>query len=336
METMHGGVKGRILVTGGSGFLGSHLCERLLATGAEILCVDNFVTGARSNIDHLLDQQRFELMRHDVTVPFRAEVDRIYNLACPASPRHYRHDAVQTTRTSVIGALNMLELARELNATILQASTSEIYGDPIVHPQHEGYWGNVNPIGPRACYNEGKRCAETLFFDYWRQHRVAIKVARIFNTYGPRMQPDDGRVISNFIIQALRGQDITIHGDGGQRRAFCYVDDMIDALIRLMGAPEDLTGPINLGNPEEITIHELAELTLELTGSRSTIVYHPPVQDDPRRRRPDISRASAALGWSPRTSLRDGLDRTIGYFDNLLGRSNEMHRDAALGRPAAP
>jgi UDP-glucuronate decarboxylase len=316
---MQSQIDGRILVTGGSGFLGSHLCERLLAGGAEVLCVDNFVTGPRSNVEHLLDQRRFELIRHDVTVPFRAEVDRIYNLACPASPRHYQDDPVQTTRTSVIGALNMLELARALNAAILQASTSEIYGDPFVHPQHEGYWGNVNPIGPRACYNEGKRCAETLFFDYWRQHRVTIKVARIFNTYGPRMQPNDGRVISNFIIQALRGQDITIYGDGEQRRAFCHVEDLIDALIRLMGA-EDFTGPINLGNPEEITIRELAELIVELTGSRSSIVCGPPVEDDPRQRRPDISRATAALGWSPRISLRHGLDRTIAYFDQLLRR----------------
>lgn len=325
---------GRILVTGGSGFLGSHLCERLLASGAEVLCVDNFVTGTQRNIEHLLDQRRFQLKRHDVTVPLRVQVDQIYNLACPASPVQYQYDPVQTTRTSVIGALNMLELAKALKAGILQASTSEIYGDPLVHPQREEYWGNVNPIGPRGCYDEGKRCAETLFFDYWRQHRVAIKVARIFNTYGPRMQPDDGRVVSNFIVQALRGQDITIHGDGEQRRAFCYVDDLIDALIRLMGTTEDLTGPINLGNPEEITIRELAELTIELTGSRSGIVHCPPVQDDPRQRRPDISRANVALGWSPRTPLRGGLYRTIEYFDELLGRHRGLDPVALLEPPA--
>jgi UDP-glucuronate decarboxylase len=318
IEIMQSQLEGRILVTGGCGFLGSHLCERLLAGGAEVLCVDNLVTGRRSNVEHLIDQRRFELICHDVTVPFRAKVDRIFNLACPASPKHYQQNPVQTTRTSVIGALNMLELANELNATILQASTSEVYGEPGIHPQHEGYWGNVNPVGPRACYNEGKRCAESLFFDYRRQHRLAIKVARIFNTYGPRMRPDDGRVISNFIVQALRGQDIAIYGDGEQRRAFCYVDDMIDGLMGLMGAADDLTGPINLGNPEEITICELAELTIELTGSRSRIVCGPPLPEDPRRRRPDISRATATLGWSPLVSLSDGLARTIAYFDNLL------------------
>lgn len=320
---------GCILVTGGSGFLGSHLCEVLLASGAEVLCIDNFVTGTPRNIEHLLDQRRFRFMRHDVTVPLRVEVDRIYNLACPASPVHYQRDAVQTIKTCVIGALNMLELAKELKAKVLQASTSEIYGDPVVHPQQEEYWGNVNPIGPRACYNEGKRCAETLFSDYWRQHRVAIKVARIFNTYGPRMHPNDGRVISSFIVQALRGQDITIHGDGGQRRAFCYVDDLIEGLVRLMGTAEDFTGPVNLGNPEEITIRELAELT----GSRSRIVDCPSRQDDPRRRCPDISRANSALDWSPRTSLRKGLQRTIAYFDELLGRGG-MQGLAVRGRRA--
>jgi len=308
----------RVLVTGGSGFLGSHLCERLLAEGAEVLCVDNFFTGTRRNVEHLLTHRRFELMRHDVTFPLYVEVDQIYNLACPASPIHYQHDPVQTTKTSVHGAINMLGLAKRLKARILQASTSEVYGDPAVHPQTESYWGHVNPIGPRSCYDEGKRCAETLFFDYWRQHRTAIKVARIFNTYGPRMHPNDGRVVSNFIVQALRGDDITIYGDGRQSRAFCYVDDLIDGLVGLMRSPLDVTGPINLGNPGEITMIELAELTIALTGSRSKIVHRPLPQDDPRQRRPDISAAAALLGWSPRTPLREGLARTIGYFEGLL------------------
>jgi UDP-glucuronate decarboxylase len=308
-----------VLVTGGSGFLGSHLCERLLADGAEVLCVDNFFTGTRRNVEHLLGHPRFELLRHDVIFPLHVEVGRIYNLACPASPVHYQHDPVQTTKTSVIGAINMLGLAKRLKATILQASTSEVYGDPAVHPQPEEYWGNVNPIGPRSCYDEGKRCAETLFFDYWRQHRVAIKVARIFNTYGPRMHPNDGRVVSNFIVQALRGHDITIYGDGLQSRAFCYVDDLIDGLVRLMQTPDDVTGPLNIGNPEEFTMRELATLTIDLIGSRSKIIHRPLPQDDPRQRRPDISRAADLLNWAPRTPLRQGLARTITYFETLLG-----------------
>jgi UDP-glucuronate decarboxylase len=308
----------RILVTGGSGFLGSHLCDRLLADGAEVLCVDNFFTGTRRNIEHLLHSRRFELMRHDVTFPLYVEVDQIYNLACPASPVHYQHDPVQTTKTSVIGAINMLGLAKRLKAKILQASTSEVYGDPSVHPQTEEYWGNVNPIGPRSCYDEGKRCAETLFFDYRRQHNMNVKVARIFNTYGPRMHPNDGRVVSNFIVQALRGQDITLYGDGQQTRAFCYVDDLIDGLVRLMQSPDNVTGPLNIGNPAEMSMLELAELTIELTGSRSKLVHRPLPQDDPRQRRPDISRANAELGWAPRTPLRQGLAQTIAYFEVLL------------------
>jgi len=321
----------RILVTGGSGFLGSHLCERLLANGAEVLCVDNFFTGTRRNVEHLLGQRRFELMRHDVTFPLYVEVDRIYNLACPASPLHYQHDPVQTTKTSVIGAINMLGLAKRLRVPILQASTSEVYGDPIIHPQTEDYWGNVNPIGPRSCYDEGKRCAETLFFDYWRQHRVTIKVARIFNTYGPRMHPNDGRVASNFIVQALRGDDITIFGDGEQTRAFCYVDDTIEGLLRLMHSANYITGPLNIGNPEEITIRELAELAIELTGSRSKIVYRPRPQDDPRQRRPDISRINTALNWTPRTSLREGLIRTTAYFETLLAEPVGRRSGIAAG-----
>ena len=308
----------RVLVTGGSGFLGSHLCDRLLADGAEVLCVDNFFTGTRRNVEHLLDIRRFELMRHDVTFPLHVEVDQIYNLACPASPIHYQHDPVQTTKTSVIGAINMLGLAKRLKVKILQASTSEVYGDPSVHPQPEEYWGNVNPIGPRSCYDEGKRCAETLFFDYRRQHHVGIKVARIFNTYGPRMHPNDGRVVSNFIVQALRGHDITIYGDGLQSRAFCYVDDLIDGLVRLMRTADDVTGPLNLGNPEEFSMRELATVIIDLTGSRSKIVHRPLPQDDPRQRRPDISRAADLLGWAPRTPLRQGLANTIGYFERLL------------------
>jgi UDP-glucuronate decarboxylase len=313
-----------ILVTGGAGFLGSHLCERLLAHGHEVLCVDNLFTGRKQNIEHLMDEPRFELMRHDVTLPLYIEVDQIYNLACPASPIHYQHDPVQTTKTSVIGAINMLGLAKRLKCRIFQASTSEVYGDPTTHPQPEGYWGNVNPIGPRSCYDEGKRCAETLFFDYHRQHRLEIKVARIFNTYGPRMQPDDGRVVSNFIVQALKGQPITIYGDGGQTRSFCYVDDMIDGFIRLMNSPAEITGPVNLGNPNEFTIKELAQLVMEITGAKSKLIFMPLPQDDPRQRQPAIVTAREKLGWVPRTQLRDGLRHTIEYFDRLL--SSAPHR----------
>jgi UDP-glucuronate decarboxylase len=308
----------RILVTGGAGFLGSHLCERLVAAGHEVLCVDNFFTGRRRNVQRLLDHANFELMRHDVTFPLFVEVDEIYNLACPASPIHYQHDPVQTTKTSVHGAINMLGLAKRLRAKILQASTSEVYGDPSVHPQTEDYWGNVNPIGIRSCYDEGKRCAETLFFDYWRQHRLRIKVARIFNTYGPRMHPNDGRVVSNFIMQALRGEDITLYGDGAQTRSFCYVDDLIEAFVRLMATPETVTGPINIGNPNEFTIRELALKVIELTGSGSKLIHQPLPQDDPRQRRPDISQAKAVLDWQPVTALEDGLRKTIAYFDDLL------------------
>jgi len=308
----------RVLITGGAGFLGSHLCERLLADGAVVLCVDNFFTGARRNIEHLLSHRHFELIRHDVTFPLYVEVDQIYNLACPASPIHYQHDPVQTTKTSVHGAINMLGLAKRVRARILQASTSEVYGDPSVHPQTEDYWGHVNPIGPRSCYDEGKRCAEALFFDYWRQHRLEIKVARIFNTYGPRMHPNDGRVVSNFIVQALLGRDITIYGDGLQSRAFCYVDDLIDGLVRLMSTPEEVTGPINIGNPGEFSIKELASLVVELTGTRSRIVHEASPVDDPRQRRPDISKAQEIFSWAPRTQLRDGLICTIAYFDELL------------------
>jgi UDP-glucuronate decarboxylase len=308
----------RVLVTGGAGFLGSHLCDRLIEGGAGVLCVDNYFTGSRRNIDHLLDHHGFELMRHDVTFPLYVEVDQIFNLACPASPIHYQHDPVQTTKTSVHGAINMLGLAKRLRAKILQASTSEVYGDPQVHPQTEDYCGHVNPIGPRSCYDEGKRCAETLFFDYWRQHRLRIKVARIFNTYGPRMHPNDGRVVSNFIVQALLGRDITIFGDGRQTRSFCYVDDMIDALIRLMNTADDVTGPINIGNPDEFTMLELASMVIELTASRSRIVHRPLPQDDPRQRRPDISKANDVLGWAPHTGLREGLTRTIAYFEELF------------------
>jgi UDP-glucuronate decarboxylase len=308
----------RILVTGGAGFLGSHLCERLLKDGANVICVDNYFTGTRRNIDAILDHHRFELIRHDVTFPLYIEVDQIYNLACPASPIHYQHDPVQTTKTSVHGAINMLGLAKRLRAKILQASTSEVYGDPSVHPQHEEYWGNVNPIGPRSCYDEGKRCAETLFFDYWRQHKLRIKVARIFNTYGPRMHPNDGRVVSNFIVQALLGRDITVFGDGEQTRSFCYVDDLIDGLTRLMTTADAVIGPINIGNPVEFTILELASLVIDLTGARSRIVHRPRPQDDPRQRRPDISKADDVLKWSPQTALKEGLVRTIAYFETLL------------------
>ena len=308
----------RILVTGGSGFLGSHLCDRLIAEGANVICVDNFFSGTRSNVEHLLDHKRFELMRHDVTFPLYIEIDQIYNLACPASPIHYQRDPVQTTKTSVHGAINMLGLAKRVRAKILQASTSEVYGDPSVHPQMEDYWGNVNPIGPRSCYDEGKRCAETLFFDYRRQHNMRIKVARIFNTYGPRMHPNDGRVVSNFIVQALLGRDLTIYGEGSQTRSFCYVDDLIDGLVRLMGSSDDITGPINVGNPAEFTILQLATQVIELTGSRSRIVHRPLPQDDPRQRRPDISKAHELLNWSPRTSLKVGLKQTITYFEEML------------------
>ncbi len=308
----------RVLVTGGSGFLGSHLCERLLEAGCHVLCVDNFFTGTHRNIAHLFDNRQFELVRHDITHPLFVEVDEIYNLACPASPIHYQRDPVQTTKTSVLGAINMLGLAKRLGARIFQASTSEVYGDPSVHPQPEGYWGNVNPIGSRSCYDEGKRCAETLFFDYRRQHRLQIKVARIFNTYGPRTHPRDGRVVSSFIVQALTGQDITVFGEGQQTRSFCYVDDLIDGFIRLMDSPAEIVGPVNLGNPGEFTILELAQQVIELTGSRSRIVHRPLPEDDPRQRRPDISMAQELLGWTPKISLEDGLRRTIPYFEQLL------------------
>jgi UDP-glucuronate decarboxylase len=307
----------RILITGAAGFLGSHLCERLLAEGHDVLCVDNFYTSTRRNIVHLLDHPNFELMRHDVTFPLYVEVDQIYNMACPASPIHYQRDPVQTTKTSVHGAINMLGLAKRTGATILQASTSEVYGDPEVHPQPEGYWGNVNPIGVRSCYDEGKRCAETLFFDYLRQHNLSIKVARIFNTYGPRMLPDDGRVVSNFIVQALNGRDITIYGDGSQTRSFCYVDDLVEGLIRLMNSAREVTGPINLGNPGEFSIKELAEKVVALTGSGSEIVYEPLPSDDPTQRQPDIAQAKSVLGWQPSIPLDDGLPRTIEYFRGL-------------------
>jgi len=308
----------RVLVTGGAGFLGSHLCERLIAGGASVICADNFLTGTRRNVEPLRGDRRFELLDHDVTLPLDVEVGRIFNLACPASPIHYQRDPVATTKTSVHGAINMLDLAKLRGAKILQASTSEVYGDPTVHPQTEDYWGNVNPIGPRACYDEGKRCAETLFFDYRRQHGVHIKVARIFNTYGPRMHPNDGRVVSNFIVQALLGRDITVYGDGLQTRSFCYVDDLIDGLLRLMETADDVTGPVNLGNPEEFAILDLAKAVIELTGSRSRIVHRPLPQDDPRQRRPDIAQAQRRLGWTPQTALQAGLTRTIGYFDALL------------------
>jgi len=304
----------RVMVTGGAGFLGSHLCDRLLADGHEVLCVDNLFTGTKQNIVHLRDHPHFEFLRHDVTFPLFVEVDEIYNLACPASPIHYQHDPVQTTKTSVHGAINMLGLAKRLGCRILQASTSEVYGDPSVHPQTEEYWGNVNPIGPRSCYDEGKRCAETLFFDYNRQHRVPIKVARIFNTYGPRMHPADGRVVSNFIMQALRGEPITIYGDGTQTRSFCYVDDLIDGLVKFMASPDEIIGPLNLGNPADFTMAELAEKVIAATGSKSSLVHMDLPPDDPRQRKPDISKARAVLGWEPRTALEDGLQRTIAYF----------------------
>jgi UDP-glucuronate decarboxylase len=319
----------RILVTGGAGFLGSFLCERLLDEGHDVLCLDNFYTGRKDNIRHLFDHPRFELMRHDVTFPLYVEVDEIYNLACPASPIHYQHDPVQTTKTSVHGAINMLGLAKRLRAKILQASTSEVYGDPAVHPQSESYWGHVNPIGPRSCYDEGKRCAETLFFDYHRQHKLRVKVARIFNTYGPRMQASDGRVVSNFIVQALRGEAITVYGDGSQTRSFCYVSDLIDALVRLMNTDDAFTGPVNTGNPGEFTMLELAEAVIRLTNSSSEMIFLPLPQDDPRQRRPDITLAKEALGWEPRVKLEEGLTKTIAYFAQTLAKSREGSAEAS-------
>ncbi len=312
----------RILVTGGAGFLGSHLCERLVAQGANVICLDNFFTGSKRNVEHLLNHSRFELMRHDVTFPLYVEVDEIYNLACPASPVHYQYDPVQTTKTSVHGAINMLGLAKRLRARILQASTSEVYGDPEVHPQPENYWGKVNPIGVRSCYDEGKRCAETLFFDYHRQHKLRIKVLRIFNTYGPRMHPNDGRVVSNFIVQALNNADITIYGTGAQTRSFCYVDDLIEVMIRTMNTPDDFTGPMNVGNPGEFTMLELAEKIIAITGSRSKLLFMPLPADDPRQRKPDIGLAQRALGWAPAVPLDDGLRKTVDYFDQLLRKPN--------------
>jgi UDP-glucuronate decarboxylase len=314
----------RVLVTGGAGFIGSHLCERLLARGDEVLCVDNFFTATRPNVSGLMSNSRFELVRHDVCFPLYVEVDKIYNLACPASPIHYQFDPVQTTKTSVHGAINMLGLAKRVKAKILQASTSEVYGDPTVHPQTEDYWGHVNPIGPRSCYDEGKRCAETLFFDYRRQHNLKIKIARIFNTYGPRMHPNDGRVVSNFVVQALQNKDITVYGDGSQTRSFCYVDDLIDGLVRLMETSDDVVGPFNLGNPEEFSVRELAETIIALIGSSSRIVHRPLPEDDPKQRRPDISKAQAILHWQPKTSLRDGLVKVVVYFERLLS-GQEAH-----------
>jgi len=313
----------KLLVTGGAGFLGSHLCERLLAAGHDVLCVDNFFTGTKANIAHLTNHPRFELMRHDITFPLYVEVDEIYNLACPASPIHYQFDPVQTTKTSVHGAINVLGLAKRVKAKILQASTSEVYGDPEVHPQPESYWGRVNPVGPRSCYDEGKRCAETLFFDYRRQHRLRIKVVRIFNTYGPRMHPNDGRVVSNFIVQALKGEDITIYGDGSQTRSFCYADDLVEAMIRVMATTDDFAGPINIGNPREFTILELAELVLKLTGSHSKLVFRPLPEDDPKQRQPNIDLAQKMLGWSPTTELRVGLEKTISYFQAQLAANSD-------------
>ena len=310
----------RVLITGGAGFLGSHLSERLLNEGCDVLCLDNFYSGTKDNVAHLLDNPHFELLRHDVTFPLYVEVDEIYNLACPASPIHYQRDPVQTTKTSVHGAINMLGLAKRTKARIFQASTSEVYGDPEVHPQQEGYWGRVNPIGIRSCYDEGKRCAETLFFDYWRQHGLEIKVVRIFNTYGPRMHPNDGRVVSNFIVQALRGEDITLYGDGLQTRSFCYVDDLIEGFVRMMASPKDVTGPINIGNPGEFTIRELAETVLKMVGGNSRLVNKPLPQDDPKQRQPDITLAKSVLGWEPQVRLEAGLEKTITYFREFLAR----------------
>jgi UDP-glucuronate decarboxylase len=342
MRPIPGGstVPKRILVTGGAGFLGSHLCERLVAQGHEVLCVDNYFTGRRANVAHLLDAPNFELMRHDVTFPLYVEVDEIYNLACPASPIHYQHDPVQTTKTSVHGAINMLGLAKRTRAKMFQASTSEVYGDPSVHPQTEEYWGNVNPIGPRSCYDEGKRCAETLCFDYHRQNGVRIKVVRIFNTYGPRMHPEDGRVVSNFIVQALKGEPITIYGDGSQTRSFAYVDDLIEGFLRMMASPDAVTGPINLGNPGEFTIRELAEKVLALTGSRSRLEFRPLPENDPMQRQPDITRARETLDWTPKVPLDEGLRRTIPYFEALLGGAQRPRRrrsrpSTARGSPAS-
>jgi UDP-glucuronate decarboxylase len=331
----------RVLVTGGAGFLGSHLCERLLARGDDVLCVDNYFTGRKDNVAHLLNDSHFEAMRHDITHPLFVEVDEIYNLACPASPIHYQFDPVQTTKTSVIGAINMLGLAKRLKAKIFQASTSEVYGDPTSHPQPECYRGNVNPIGPRACYDEGKRCAETLFFDYYRQHNLKIRVARIFNTYGPRMHPNDGRVVSNFIVQALRNEPITLYGEGTQTRAFCYVDDLIDGFIALMAAPDEITGPINLGNPVETSVAELADLVISLTGSRSPIIRRPLPVDDPVQRCPNITQAETVLGWRPRTELKTGLTRAIAYFEKLLSQRGQRpgaraHRAAVRGPAPLP
>ena len=321
----------RVLVTGGAGFLGSHLCEELLRLGHQVLCVDNFFTGARHHIQHLLDHKQFELMRHDITHPLFVEIDEIFNLACPASPIHYQRDPVQTTKTSVIGAINVLGLAKRLKIKVLQTSTSEVYGDPANHPQQETYWGHVNPIGPRSCYDEGKRCAETLFFDYWRQHRLPIKVVRIFNTYGPRTHPNDGRVVSSFIVQALSNQDITIFGQGEQTRSFCYVDDLIRGLLSMMETGPDIVGPINLGNPNELSIRELAEVILELTGSRSRIIHRPLPPDDPKKRCPDISEADRLLNWRPTTPLKEGLAKTIPYFEQLLAEGKLPHGSSMTG-----
>jgi UDP-glucuronate decarboxylase len=325
----------KVLVTGGAGFLGSHLCDRLIGLGHDVLCVDNYFTGTRGNIEHLLGHPRFELMRHDVTFPLYVEVDEIYNLACPASPIHYQHDAVQTTKTSVHGAINMLGLAKRLRARIFQASTSEVYGDPEQHPQPEAYWGHVNPIGLRSCYDEGKRCAETLFFDYHRQHKLRIKVGRIFNTYGPRMHPNDGRVVSNFIVQALKGEPITLNGNGQQTRSFCFVGDLIEAFVRLMNTPDSVTGPINLGNATEFTIEELARLVIDLTGSKSELVFTALPADDPRQRKPDTAQAEATLGWRAMTPLAEGLKLTIAYFESLLSRPTRARSEPALLSPTA-
>ncbi len=324
-----------ILVTGGAGFLGSHLCDRLMGGGHNVICVDNFLTGRRQNVERWIGHPRFELKRHDVAHPLHVEVDEIYNLACPASPIHYQYDPIQTTKTSVLGAINMLGLAKRLQCRVFQASTSEVYGDPLVHPQTEDYWGNVNPVGPRSCYDEGKRCAETLFFDYHRQHGLEIKVARIFNTYGPRMHPSDGRVVSNFIVQALNGDPITIYGDGSQTRSFCYVDDLIDGFIRLMASPASVTGPINLGNPGEFTIKDLAEIVIDMTGSSSELIYLPLPQNDPQQRQPDITLARERLHWQPSVALREGLSRTIEHFDSLLSADDvvETIENSALGAP---
>ncbi len=324
------------LVTGGAGFVGSHLCDRLMTGGHHVICVDNFLTGRRQNVERWIGHPRFELKRHDVTHPLHVEVDEIYNLACPASPVHYQYDPIQTTKTSVLGAINMLGLAKRLKCRVFQASTSEVYGDPVVHPQTEDYWGNVNPIGPRACYDEGKRCAETLFFDYHRQHGLDIKVARIFNTYGPRMHPSDGRVVSNFIVQALNGDPITIYGDGSQTRSFCYVDDLVDGFLQLMASPESVTGPINLGNPGEFTIKDLAEIVIDMTGSSSELIYLPLPQNDPRQRKPDITLAQERLQWQPSVPLREGLGRTIEYFDQVLSAEHsplDAMENSVLGAP---